>query len=123
VSAVAVGTVSYVVVDCADPGRLATFWGSLLGLPEAGRDDGRGGGWIDLAVPAAGGPQLSFVAVPEPKAVKNRLHLDLRVPDLAEATARAERLGATVISEVRGTSHPWRVFADPEGNEFCLVSE
>jgi predicted enzyme related to lactoylglutathione lyase len=114
----AVGAVSFVIVDCQDPGRLAGFWAGLLGVGEKER----GEGYVDLEPIMPGGPQLAFVTVPETKTVKNRLHLDLRVPDLDEAVARAERLGAQVISEVRGTSHPWRVLADPEGNEFCLVS-
>ncbi len=116
--ATAVGTVSFVIVDCHDPDRLAGFWSGLLGVPEADR----GEGWVDLGALADGGPQLSFVAVPEAKAGKNRLHLDVRVPDLERATARAARLGARPVSDVYQSSHPWRVFADPEGNEFCLVS-
>ena len=69
-----------------------------------------------LVEPSAGGPRLWCQLVPEPKRVKNRLHLDL-VSSAPEAEiGRLTALGATVL--VRHEDH-W-VLADPEGNEFCL---
>ena len=68
-----------------------------------------------------GGPALAFQRVPEPKAGKNRLHLDLMVDDLDHAAGRLEALGATRVSEVAEDGVTVRVFADPEGNELCLV--
>jgi predicted enzyme related to lactoylglutathione lyase len=54
--------------------------------------------------------------------VKNRVHLDLRVADVEAATARVHELGARVLRDVREHGGWFRVLADPEGNEFCLVS-
>jgi catechol 2,3-dioxygenase-like lactoylglutathione lyase family enzyme len=68
------------------------------------------------------GRRVLFQQVPEPKTVKNRVHLDLHAgPDHRDATvARLKELGATVLREVKeaGTNHV--VLADPEGNEFCV---
>jgi predicted enzyme related to lactoylglutathione lyase len=50
------------------------------------------------------------------------LHLDVKVDDLDAATSAAVRRGAQPVSDVQGEESPWRVFADPEGNEFCLVT-
>jgi predicted enzyme related to lactoylglutathione lyase len=58
--------------------------------------------------------------VPEAKTVKNRLHLDLRSSDLAEATRQAEALGATRADDIYDGG-VWQVMRDPEGNEFCFL--
>lgn len=111
-----IGSIDEVVVDCADPAGLAGFWAQVLGGEPVGRD----AAWWYVVPP--GWTQLSFQRVPEPKAVKNRLHLDVRVDDLARATDQAEALGArrvgTVQTSVGGT---FQVLLDPEGNEWCLV--
>jgi len=54
---------------------------------------------------------------------KNRMHLDLHVPDLSSEALRLEALGATTISEgvITEHDHQWLVMADPDGNEFCVV--
>ncbi|MGF1647503.1 MAG: VOC family protein [Kineosporiaceae bacterium] len=73
-----------------------------------------------------GFPRISFQPVPEAKAGKNRLHLDIEVPpgEIPAAAARAEHLGAVrvggVVTDESGSFH---VMTDPEGNEFCLVSD
>ena len=91
-------------------------------------------GWRDLAAvrhpddphdPATGGGlgrRLLIQRVPEPKTVKNRLHLDLHAdPGTREAeVTRLEALGATVLRRVDEPSGAWTVMADPEGNEFCV---
>jgi hypothetical protein len=59
---------------------------------------------------------LWFTRVPEPKTVKNRVHLDLRAPDVEAEVARLVGLGARVLAEVKD----WVVLADPEGGEFCV---
>jgi catechol 2,3-dioxygenase-like lactoylglutathione lyase family enzyme len=103
-----------VVIDSADPERIATWWGDVLGA-EVSDNAEHGGGWWTL-LGATPDPVLTwdFVPVPEPKTVKNRLHWDLRgsVDDLLErgATHRWDRPG-------------WTALADPEGNEFCVLPE
>lgn len=112
-----IGRLDEVVVDCADPLGLATFWAQVLGgTPELRDPD-----WCRLQAP--GSPLIAFQRVPEPKSTKNRLHLDVLVDDLEDATAQAEALGATRI----GTPHhdvagAFQVLTDPEGNEWCVVS-
>jgi hypothetical protein len=68
------------------------------------------------------GRRLLFQRVPEPKTVKNRLHLDLHAgPERRAAeVARLEGLGARVVREVKEPGGQWLVMTDPEGNEFCL---
>lgn len=68
------------------------------------------------------GRRLLFQRVPEPKTVKNRLHLDLHAgPDRrADEIARLEALGAKVLNAVDQPGGRWTVLADPEGNEFCV---
>ena len=106
------GRLQAVVVNAADPPALARFWGQLLGQPVAQS----GADWAQLD------GSLAFQSDPAPKAEPNRLHLDVRVDDLEQATATAVGLGARPLSEVQSGDEPWRVFADPEGNEFCLVT-
>jgi hypothetical protein len=69
------------------------------------------------------GRRLLFNRVPEPKAVKNRLHIDIHAgPEKREATvARLQEHGATLIRQVREQGGEWSVLADPEGNEFCVA--
>lgn len=108
-----------VVVDCADPEALAAFWGGLLGVRTAAAEDG----WLDLEPAGEGGPILSFQRVPERKTIKNRIHFDLDVPDIHAAGERAARLGATPAGEPMGDPRaPFRVWRDPEGNEFCFCT-
>ena len=64
--------------------------------------------------------RLLFLAVPEPKGAKNRLHLDLRSTDFETAVDAVLALGATRADDVyRGPR--WQVLRDPEGNEFCIL--
>lgn len=66
-------------------------------------------------------PDLLFLRVPEAKAVKNRLHLDLRPTDQAAEVARLEALGARRVAVGQGPEVSWVVLADPEGNESCVL--
>src|SRR3982074_814508 len=76
--------------DCHEPERVARFWGAALGCePES---DGEGNWYLD---PSDAGPEMIFLPVPESKAVKNRLHLDLRPDDQAAEVERLIGLGAT----------------------------
>ncbi len=139
-----------VVFDCSDPAGLARFWAAALGYevqpPPPGYDD-----WDDFLAaqgvpeerrndasavvdPEGRGPRIYFQRVPEGKAVKNRVHLDLNVgggrgtPEddrRRRVDAEARRLaglGASVLFEGRtgAFGEYWTVMADPEGNEFCL---
>ena len=63
---------------------------------------------------------IDFLRVPEAKSFKNRLHLDLRSTDLAEATEQAIALGATRADDIYDGGQ-WQVLRDPEGNEFCIL--
>ena len=71
------------------------------------------------------GPDLVLQRVPEPKAGKNRMHLDLRVPTLEPELARLTVLGAEVLTPepIDEDGFRWVVMADPEGNEFCVGTE
>ena len=114
-----VGRLAYVVVDAHDPARLAAFYGPLLGVGVHWAHEG--GQWVVLAPPAPGATTMLFQRVPDPTPGKNRLHIDLHVPDLESATDRAEELGATRDRDVRELGLHWRLMRDPEGNVFCLV--
>ena len=107
-----------VVFDCGDPLLLASFWSVLLDVPIEQSDDD----WVDTKAIGGGGMKLGFQRVPEGKVVKNRLHLDLDVPDLEAWTLVAEELGGRrqgAIVEEQGDR--FQVMNYPEGNEFCLV--
>jgi predicted enzyme related to lactoylglutathione lyase len=109
---------STIVFDCSDPERLAQFWGGLLGVGVAYRDPT----WVALERTPQGG-RIAFQPVPETKAVKNRVHVDLLVDDLPASTATATASGATTVGEaVVEHNGSYQVLHDPEGNEFCLVT-
>ena len=106
-------------VDCRDPRLLADFWSTALGYHLEDADDE--GASIVPAEGASGWTMLFFI-VPEPKSVKNRLHLDLSPPVMM--VAEVERLvaaGATVQGRVDEGESFWTVMLDPEGNEFCVL--
>ena len=112
-----IGRIDEVVIDCAAPALLAAFWAKVLGGDPVQRDDA----WWCILPP--GWTQLSFQQVPEPKTVKNRLHLDVLVDDLEHATAQAEAIGARRLGEIhRGAAGSFQVLHDPEGNEWCVVT-
>jgi len=113
-------TILNITFDCRDAARVARFWAGVTGwdlrvayeTPEQ----------VEFSVGPAptGGVRLYFVPVPEPKMVKNRVHLDV-VPDGGQEReiARLADLGATVSSD-QPADGGWAVLADPEGNEFCV---
>ena len=70
----------------------------------------------------AGAPAWSFMSVPEPKRVKNRVHVDLAVDDLQGAVDRLVALGATTLGDFDEAGFRWTTLTDPEGNEFDLVA-
>jgi hypothetical protein len=67
---------------------------------------------------------LLFLKVPEPKTVKNRMHICLRPTDRGrdEEIERILGLGATLVDDLRNGERGWAVLADPEGNEFCVLT-
>jgi predicted enzyme related to lactoylglutathione lyase len=115
----AIGRFHWIVIDTVDPARIAPFWCALLGVQERG--------WFGddyLMLTADGGaPPVAFQRVPEAKSVKNRLHVDLAVDDLDGAFAQIVALGGSAVSDILEMpgGYRWRVMADPEGNEFCIV--
>jgi hypothetical protein len=137
-----------VTVDCADPHTLADWWAETLGwqveaqdeafirrMVDAGHatdgDTTRHKGALVWRTGAAIGhpdglqraPRVLFQLVPEAKAAKNRMHLDVRVAagDADRAAADLVARGATFLHHGRQGSHTWVTLADPEGNEFCVA--
>ena len=100
-------------LDAGDPARLGAFWAAALGLTWQAKDDGAG-----LLTGPTPRHTIWVNKVPEPKTVKNRVHLDVYARDLADL----ETLGATVL-EPRSGKRAWTVMADPEGSEFCAFTE
>ena len=113
-------------VDAHNPRALAEFWAEALGW-SIGEDGDDIGWWIERELNdpnKTGFPDILFLKVPDSKVVKNRLHLDLRPDDQAAEVARLESLGAKKIDIGQSTDPDttWVVMADPEGNEFCILS-
>ena len=114
------GPVAAILTDCADPAATGRFWAEAAGYPVAYAEDHITG----LRAPTGVGPYLEFLRVPEAKTVKNRLHLDVapyRGEDPAAEVTRLRQLGA-VPADVGQVDVNWTVLADPEGNEFCVLS-
>ena len=136
-----------VVIDCADPSRLAAFWALALGYQEQAPPEGYAT-WEDalrawnvpedqwnsrgaIVDPDGVGPRLFFQQVPEGKVVKNRVHLDInaavgiadddeRRRTIAAKVASLTDAGASVLREMEERGEYWVVMQDPEGNEFCV---
>jgi glyoxalase superfamily protein len=139
------GTKIQITADCADVTVAMAFWGPALGYepepPPPGHDS-----WAAFAAaqgiprsqwrgalvdPAGAGPRLFFQTVPEPKAAKNRWHLDIEVTDRSQSPAEREAaiaakvaslvaLGATEIETIHEGGGLFTVMRDPEQNEFCV---
>lgn len=114
-----------VTLDCADAPTLAAFWAIALGYVDISPDQAADRGYAWLHDPRGVGPPLCLLEVPEPKTVKNRMHLDLAVSGEGPETQRWQRIvdeaarlhaaGASVLTEYAGHHI---TMADPEGNEF-----
>jgi Glyoxalase-like domain len=107
-----------IVIDAADAAALAGFWSRLVERPMA---DGANQ-FFAVIPPADDGsfPALMFLAVPEPRQGKNRLHLDLVSADRHAAVERATQLGARKVGEFDEYGTRWTTLADPEGNLFDI---
>jgi catechol 2,3-dioxygenase-like lactoylglutathione lyase family enzyme len=108
--------ISTLAVDCHDPDALGAFWNRVLGGELYTDDDGD----VVLAAPDLG-LTIAFFADPEDKVVKNRWHLDLTPDDQDAEVTRVIGLGAVRVDIGQGDPS-WVVLADPEGNEFCILS-
>ncbi|MGI9598400.1 MAG: VOC family protein [Acidimicrobiales bacterium] len=125
--------------DAGDPPALAEFWGLVLGYvpqpPPPGFDT-----WEDFGAannipeesmgdygavidPDGVGPRLLFLKVPEAKTGKNRMHMDISVPDRVAHVARLVEAGATEVATRSEFGAEWTVMEDPEGNVFCVATE
>jgi predicted enzyme related to lactoylglutathione lyase len=113
-------SIGYLVLDTTAPERLAPFWCTLL---EVTVDTTIGDGQFVVLSPSKDGLTIGFQRVPDAKAGKNRLHLDLIVDDLDRATDEIETIGGRwlepgTVRELEGFR--WRCMADPDGNEFDI---
>ena len=132
-----------IAIDCDGPDRLAELWAAVLGYELMDPPDGYaswtehaptqaeepGEAWIKIADPDQRGPTLLFHRVPEAKALKNRVHLDVRAPDdgpgdrqqqVEVFIERIPGLGGTKVRDVTDDAGYFAVMQDPEGNEFCV---
>lgn len=135
------------VVDCVDPHSLAAWWAETLGWNVEPQDADFIRSMVDqglateadtrevngalvwrvgaaINAPAGEAPHIRilFQLVPEPKSVKNRLHLDIRAggDDVTEVRRRLLERGATQLHTGQQGPYSWVTMADPEGNEFCV---
>ncbi|MEV6396993.1 VOC family protein [Streptomyces sp. NPDC051907] len=111
--------VHHVSIDCADTYRLGTFWAEVLGAKISDEDQPGD----PEALVEAEGMTILFIAVPEGKTVKNRIHFDLQPADRTrdEEVERLLALGATLVDDLRRPDGSgWATLADIEGNEFCV---
>jgi predicted enzyme related to lactoylglutathione lyase len=106
-----------VVVDAGDPAALGRWWLDALGWVVVNDDPEE----FEIRPAADRRPGLLFIRVPEKKMVKNRLHLDFRPDDRDAEVERFVGLGAQRVDIGQG-EQTWVVLADPEGNEFCVLS-
>ena len=106
-----------VVVDSRDPAAQARWWAEVLGYEILDEEPDE----VGIGKDGKTYPSLLFVTVPEGKTVKNRLHLDLNPDDQDAEVERLLGMGATRVDIGQGEVS-WVVLADPEGNEFCVLT-
>lgn len=106
-----------VCIDARDIEALSSWWSTVLGWPAEPTDDGD----VALRAPAGAGPDWLFLAVPDDKVVKNRIHFDFTPDDQVAEVDRVLGLGARRVDIGQG-EQSWVVLADPEGNEFCILA-
>ncbi|HEY0218111.1 MAG TPA: VOC family protein [Cellulomonas sp.] len=110
----AVGMITF---DTTDAVGLATWWARHVG----GTAQDQADGWFVTVT--SDGPTLAFQKVTDPTPGKNRIHLDLHVPDRAATAQELIADGATLVAEQQMPGFCWTVLADPDGNQFCLAQE
>ncbi|OBA93756.1 glyoxalase [Mycobacteriaceae bacterium 1482268.1] len=109
-------TFDEICIDAHDATALGVWWAKVLGWPHDIDDDGD----VVLQPPPGAGPKWIFLAVPDEKVVKNRIHLDFKPDDQQAEVERLIDMGATRVDIGQG-EQSWVVLADPEGNEFCIL--
>jgi len=111
----------HITIDSGDPYALATFWSEVTGWPVSAVDEpGDSEVLVESPSPL---PGLLFIAVPEAKTLKNRVHIDWQPSDRTrdEEVARLLALGATIHEDHRQPNgRGWVTLLDPEHNEFCI---
>ncbi len=117
--------IAHTTVDARDSHAQSRWWARVLDWTEDPDDPNLPEHEACLIMSRDGAERLLFIHVPDDKVVKNRLHLDLRPVDgtREEEVARLVALGAEQLGDFRrpdGTG--WITLADPEGNEFCVLS-
>jgi predicted enzyme related to lactoylglutathione lyase len=106
-----------IVVDAEDPPRLARWWAEALGYVIVAEEPDE----VEIRRSQDELPGILFGTVPDAKTGKNRLHFDLRPDDQEAEVERLVDMGARPVDIGQGGT-PWVVLADPEGNEFCVLS-
>ncbi len=106
-----------ICIDAHDATSLGTWWSQVLGWPHHVDSDGD----VVLQPPPGAGPNWLFLAVPDEKIVKNRIHFDFTPDDQQAEVNRLVDLGARHVDVGQG-DESWVVLADPEGNEFCILA-
>lgn len=106
-----------IIVDSTDPTRLGQWWATALDWVIVNDDPSE----FEIRPSDDVVPGMLFVVVAEAKSAKNRLHLDFRPDDRDAEVDRLIALGAT-HADVGQAEESWIVLADPEGNEFCVLS-
>ena len=112
-----IGTLTHIGIDVADLERAEAFYSSLLGVE-------RGHAWDQYLAfePLPSGVIVYLQQVPDKKIGKTRVHMDLTVPDVMAALARVESIGGRALTDFVEPGENLAVVADPDGNEFCLIS-
>jgi hypothetical protein len=110
-------TFDEICIDAHDATALGAWWAGVLGWPHDIDKDGD----VRLYPPPGAGPDWIFLAVPDEKVVKNRIHLDFRPDDQQAEVDRVIAMGARHVDIGQG-EQSWVVLADPEGNEFCILA-
>ena len=114
----AVGSLNHIGIDVSNLERAEAFYSALL-------DVKRYAAWDEYIAftPLPNGVIVYLQQVPEKKTTKSRIHFDLTVPDIKAAVPRVQALGARLLNEEYGEpTDGLAVFADPDGNEFCLMN-
>jgi hypothetical protein len=118
--------VSHTTVDCTNAYELSEWWKALLGYQDIDGDPNLPGHEECMIRDPETGHRILFIEVTDTNVAKNRLHFDLRPREVSrdEEIERVRGLGATEVLDMReqfGPGTGWMVFADPEGNEFCIL--